>query len=210
VGVIDDRGFTGRQLADVSVRLYIARLSMKLENVWVNTRRFLSWILLACVASAGLAACSSGSSTSSAPSSSPSSSAAAQPSSSSTSSGTAADAKAIAANWTAFFNPKTPVAQRVALLQDGSEFATIIKSQAGGGLAASATAKVTKVTVITSSQAAVVYSILLDGQPALSNQKGVAVNQDGTWKVGVSSFCGLLALENGGKTSSLPAACQAS
>jgi hypothetical protein len=180
---------------------------MKLENVWVNTRRFLSWILLACVASAGLAACSS-SSTSSAPASSPSSSAAAQPSSSSTSSGTAAAATAIAANWTAFFNPKTPVAQRVALLQDGSVFSSIIKAQAGGGLAASATAKVTKVTVITSSQAAVVYSILLDGQPALSNQKGVAVYQDGTWKVGVSSFCGLLALENGGKTSSLPAACQ--
>ena len=94
------------------------------------------------------------------------------------------------------------------MLQDGSEFSSIIKSQAGGGLAASATAKVTKVTVITSSQAAVTYTILLDGQPALSNQKGTAVYQDGGWKVGVTSFCGLLSLENGGKTSSLPAACK--
>jgi hypothetical protein len=172
----------------------------------VNTRRFASWILLACVASAGIVAC--GGSGSSAPSSSPSSSAAAQPSASSTSSSIAADQKTIAANWVAFFNPKTPVAQRVALLQDGSEFASIIRSQAGGGLAASATAKVTKVTVITSSQAAVTYTILLDGQPALSNQKGTAVYQDGGWKVGVTSFCGLLSLENGGKTSSLPAACK--
>jgi hypothetical protein len=195
-----------RPCADVSVRLYIARLTTKLENAWVNTRRFASWILLACVASAGIAACGSSGSSTSTPSSSPSSSAA-QPSASSTTSGVAADQKAIAANWTAFFNPKTPVAQRVALLQDGSQFASIIRSQAGGGLAASATAQVTKVTVITSAQASVVYTILLDGQPALKNQKGVAVNQDGSWKVGVSSFCGLLSLENGGKTSSLPAAC---
>jgi hypothetical protein len=174
----------------------------------VNTRRFASWILLACVASAGVAACGSSGGSTSTPSSSPSSSAAAQPSASSTSSTVAADQKTIAANWTAFFNPKTPVAQRVALLQDGSQFSSIIKSQAGGGLAASATAKVTKVTVITSSQAAVTYTILLDGQPALSNQKGTAVYQDGGWKVGVTSFCGLLSLENGGKTSSLPAACK--
>src|SRR3982074_428669 len=28
----------------------------------------------------------------------------------------------IAANWTAFFNPKTPVAKRISLLQDGQQF----------------------------------------------------------------------------------------
>jgi hypothetical protein len=54
----------------------------------------------------------------------------------------------------------------------------------------------------------VTYNILLGGQPALSNQSGVAVKQAGTWKVGVASFCGLLAVENGGKTSGLPAACK--
>ncbi len=192
----------------MSVRNNIARASGKLENDWVITRKLISLILVAGTAGLGVAACSS-SGSSSAPSASPSS-AAAQPSASSTStsSATASDAKTIAANWTAFFNPKTPVATRVSLLQDGSAFASIIKAQAGGGLAASATAKVTKVTVITTSQAAVVYSILLDGQPALSNQTGQAVYQGGTWKVGVSSFCGLLSLENGGKTSGLPAACK--
>jgi hypothetical protein len=100
------------------------------------------------------------------------------------------------------------VAKRVSLLQDGQTFASVIKSQAGSGLAATATAKVTKVTVVSSSQAKVTYSILIGGQPALSNQNGVAVYQNGTWKVGLASFCGLLTLENSGKTSGLPAACK--
>jgi hypothetical protein len=100
------------------------------------------------------------------------------------------------------------VAKRVSLLQDGQTFESVIKSQAGSGLAASATSKVTKVTLVSPTQAKVTYSILLGGQPALSNQAGVAVKQDGTWKVGVASFCGLLTVENSGKTSGLPAACK--
>lgn len=88
-------------------------------------------------------------------------------------------------------------------------FATIIKQQAGGGLASTASAKVTKVTVTSPTQAKVTYDILVSGTPALSGKTGVAVKQDGTWKVGVASFCGLLALENGGKTSGLPGPCKA-
>jgi len=38
----------------------------------------------------------------------------------------------------------------------------------------------------------------------LKGQKGTAVYQDGTWKVSKTSFCGLAALENGGKA---PAVC---
>jgi hypothetical protein len=100
------------------------------------------------------------------------------------------------------------VAKRVSLLQDGPEFASIIQAQASSTLAAGATAKVTNATLVSSSEAKVTYSILEGGQAALSNQAGEAVYQDGTWKVGVASFCSLLALENGGKTSSLPAACK--
>jgi hypothetical protein len=154
-----------------------------------------------------MAACGS-SGNSSAPSSSPSAAAAPSASSSSSSTAIAGDQKTIAANWTAFFNPKTPVAKRVSLLQDGPQFASIIRAQAGGGLAAAASAQVTKVTVISTSQAAVTYNILLDGQPVLKNQSGTAVFQDGTWKVGVQSFCGLLSLENSGNTAKLPAACK--
>jgi hypothetical protein len=173
-------------------------------------RRVLQQILLVGALAAGLAACSSSSNSSSSgasssPSSAPSSSAAASSASPGSSSGAAST---IAANWATFFNAKTPVAKRVSLLQDGQTFQSIIKSQAGSGLAASATAKVTKVTIVSPTQAKVTYSILIGGQSALANQAGVAVLQDGTWKVGLASFCGLLAVENGGKTSGLPAACK--
>jgi hypothetical protein len=192
----------------VSVRNNIARERGKLENVWVNTRRFVSWILLVSAIGGGLAACSSGSSTSSsssAPASAPSSPAAAAPSASGSSS---SSEQAITTNWEAFFNPQTPVAKRVSLLQDGQALSSVIKAQAGSGLASEATAKVTKVTVTSPTQAKVTYTILLSGSPVLKNQGGVAVYQDGTWKVGLASFCGLLAVENSGDTSSLPAACK--
>ena len=182
----------------------------------MDARRVPQQILLVCALAAGIAACSSGSNNSSSgasssPSSAPSSSAPATssapaaPASPVSSSGAAA---AITTNWEAFFSPKTPVAKRVSLLQDGQTFSSVIKSQAGSGLASSATAKVTKVTVVSPSQAKVTYTILLGGQPALANQAGVAVKQGGSWKVGVASFCGLLTVENSGKTSGLPAACK--
>jgi hypothetical protein len=167
-------------------------------------------ILLACALGATLAACGSSSSNSSSGASPSSSSASATSASTSASAsapaGSSAAGQAISANWTAFFDAKTPVAKRVSLLQDGQAFASVIKSQAGTGLASEATAKVTKVTVTSPTQATVTYSILVGGQPALSGQAGTAVLQGGTWKVGLASFCGLLTLENGGKTG-LPAAC---
>ena len=92
----------------------------------------------------------------------------------------------IAANWTAFFNPGTPVAKWIALLQDGQQFTAIIKSQASSGLAAQASVKVIKVTLVSPTQAKVVYTIYEGGKPALANQTGVAVKQDGTWKVGAA------------------------
>lgn len=110
----------------------------------------------------------------------------------------------IKANWEAFFNPKTPVAKRVSLLQNGQVFESIIKAQAGSPLASSATSSVSSVTVESPAQAKVVYSILVGGSPALKNQPGVAVYQSGIWKVGDQSFCALLTLENSGKA---PAAC---
>jgi hypothetical protein len=166
----------------------------------MNAYRAGSRILLACVLAgalgSGVAAYGSSSS-----SSAPKASALAGYSSSATES-------VIAANWTAFFNPKTPTAGKISLLQDGQQFATIIKAQASSGLVSQAAAKVTKVTLISPTQARVTYTILEGGQPVLSNQTGVAVLQNGTWKVGVASFCGLLALENGGKAAT-PAACKA-
>jgi hypothetical protein len=172
-------------------------------------------ILLVCALGGTLVACGSSSGTSSASGSSSPAATSAAPSSaaptsapaSSAAAGGSAASQTIAANWTAFFSAKTPVAKRISLLQDGTQFASIIKSQAGGGLAAEASAKVTKVAVSSASQANVTYSILVAGQTALANKTGTAVLQDGTWKVGVASFCGLLAVENTGSTAKLPAAC---
>ena len=113
----------------------------------------------------------------------------------------------IKANWQEFFDPKTPVARRVQLLENGQQFADIIQAQSGSGLAASATSQVTNVSVQSPTQAVVTYSILVGGTPQLTNQTGDAVFQDGVWKVGIGSFCALLALENGGNTAGLPASC---
>jgi hypothetical protein len=152
----------------------------------------------------------SGSSSPPAPSATTSSSSPAttSPAASSSATASAGSAAAIAANWEAFFSAKTPVSKRVTLLQDGTTFQSIIRAQAGSGLAALATAKVTNVTVNSPTQATVKYEILVSGTPELKNQTGTAVLENGTWKVGVGSFCGLLAIENAGKTSGLPAACK--
>ena len=122
----------------------------------------------------------------------------------SASGGSTATVAQIKANWVAFFDPRTPVAKRVGLLQNGSAFASIIRSQASSSLAAAATSSVSAVTVESPSQAKVTYSILVGGTPALKNQPGVSVFQDGVWKVGDQSFCALLTLENSGKA---PSAC---
>ena len=118
--------------------------------------------------------------------------------------GTSAAVTQIKANWVTFFNPKTPVTQRVNLLQNGPAFASIIEAQDGSPLASSATSSVSAVTVESSTQAKVTYSILVGGSPALKDQPGVSVFQDGIWKVGDQSFCALLTLENNGKA---PSAC---
>jgi len=72
-----------------------------------------------------------------------------------------------------------------------------------GGLAATASAKVNSVTVTSPTQATVKYDILISGTPALSGQTGVAVLENGTWKVGDASFCALLGIANGGKAPSV-------
>jgi hypothetical protein len=98
-----------------------------------------------------------------------------------------------------FFNGKTPAATRIALVQDGQKFAAVLKAQQSSAQNQSAGASVQKVTLTSATQAAVVYTILLNGTPVLAGQKGTAVFENGTWKVSLTSFCGLLMLESGGK-----------
>jgi hypothetical protein len=65
-------------------------------------------------------------------------------------------------------------------------------------------AKVTAVTVNSPTTATVTYNLLAGGSSLLSGETGHAVYEDGVWKVGDASLCGLLKLVPAG---SAPAAC---
>jgi hypothetical protein len=159
---------------------------------------------------ATVAACSSGSSTSAAGSGSGSASAPASasaaasgPSATSTFNSPSAVA-AITATWEKFFDSSTSTAERVALLQNGSTFSGAIKDFASLPLASGLGAKVTNVTLNSPTSATVTYTITSSGTSLLSGQKGAAVYQGGTWKVGDTSLCALFKLIPGG---TVPSAC---
>jgi hypothetical protein len=101
----------------------------------------------------------------------------------------------ITANWIAFFSGRTGAAQKTAALQNGSQFAQIIKGQANSAMAKSVRAVVLSVSDIGQTTARVRYSLYLGTTLALGDQVGQAVFQDGRWKVSDSSFCVLLGLE---------------
>jgi hypothetical protein len=166
-------------------------------------RRIILAPALALALALAVAACSSSSSSSS--SSAPASSAPASsaPASSAPAAGNSAAATAeITANWEKFFNAGTPTSERVALLQNGAAFAVAISglSHLVSGLGAT----VTSVTVTSPTSATVKYNLTASGSTLLSGQTGTAVYENGTWKVGDASLCGLLKLVPGGST---PAAC---
>ena len=153
---------------------------------------------------ATMAACSSSSSPATTSSSSAPASTSASATASSAASGSAAVAQ-ITANWEKFFDASTPTADKVKLLQNGTVFEPAIKAFASFPLASGIAAKVTSVTINSATKAAVTYNLTAAGGSALlSGQKGVAVYQDGTWKVGDASLCGLFKLIPGG---TIPAAC---
>jgi len=174
-------------------------------------RRHLLVPVLGLAVAATMSACSSGSSssissaatspTAAASSAAPATSAAAVPSSpaaspSSTFTGTAA---AIEKSWETFFNGSTPAATKAGLVQNGQAFLPVLEAQAKNPQGATASASVQSITMTSATQATVTYTILVSGTPMLAGQKGTAVLEDGTWKVGTASFCALAALESAGK-----------
>jgi hypothetical protein len=104
---------------------------------------------------------------------------------------------AITSAWQTFFAGTTPAASKIALLQNGQQFASVIQAQAGSPLAKATQAKVTAVKVVSPAMADVTYSIVQGGQVALPNQQGQAVLEGGVWKVSAPSFQALLKLEQG-------------
>lgn len=138
---------------------------------------------------AGLAGCGGGSSGSA---SSASSSPKASPTSSATSA-SSADVQAITQNWQTFFSKDTPVDQKVALLQNGQAMKAAIAAFSHDPRMAQTTAKVTSVQP-SGDTATVHYQILVNSQVMLPDAVGQAVRENGTWKVGDQTLCGLLAL----------------
>jgi hypothetical protein len=101
-----------------------------------------------------------------------------------------------------FFSGKTSLADRVALLQNGSHFKSVIQSFANNPLAKNVTATVSSVTLEGAKTAKVVYLVKFAGS-ALPKQTGTAVRQNGVWKVGFASLCKLVGLSG-----STPSACK--
>jgi hypothetical protein len=93
-----------------------------------------------------------------------------------------------------FFSGKTPVSDRVAVLQNGSKFKGLVTTFANNPLAKNVNVTVSSVTLEGGDNAKVVYTVKLGGA-GLPKQTGTAVLENGTWKVGSASLCKLVALQ---------------
>jgi len=100
------------------------------------------------------------------------------------------------------FDGSTPTDKRISLLQNGQSFAKLLQAVGASPLAAQVKAKVGDVALQGADKATVTYTVMLGGQAVLKNAKGTAVRENGTWKVGTSSFCQLVRLQG-----AAPAAC---
>jgi hypothetical protein len=116
-------------------------------------------------------------------------------------SGPSAEAQ-IKSAYVKFFSSKTSLSDRVALLQNGPKFKSVVQSFASNPLAKNVSATVSSVTLRGTNNAKVVYVVKFAGS-SLPEQTGTAVRQNGTWKVGSASLCKLIALQG-----STPSACK--
>jgi hypothetical protein len=153
-----------------------------------------------------VAACSS-SKTSSSSSSSPAATATA-PATAATSamgpapSDTAAATSQVTQAYEKFFSPSTPLADKAAVLQNGSAFQPVLQGFSRDPRVSQVQAKVSKVEFTSATSATVTYALSLQGQTVLPNATGQAVQENGTWKVADSTLCSLVALSSSGGSGS--------
>jgi hypothetical protein len=172
-----------------------------------RVHRFYLAPALGLVFALAITACSSsGSSSSSTATSAPAATTSAATASSSAAAGGSAVAQ-ITANWEAFFNPATPNAKRVQLLENGAQFASAINAFSASPLAQSVSSKVDSVSVTSATKANVKYDLTAAGTSVATGQTGTSVLQNGVWKVGDDVFCGLLKEGASLLNISVPAAC---
>ncbi|MGC0332948.1 hypothetical protein RKD23_005938 [Streptomyces sp. SAI-170] len=110
----------------------------------------------------------------------------------------------IRANWQKFFDPKTPLKDKQAVLENGEQMAPVLQAFNGDERGGKVGAQVEKVVFTSPTGANVTYTLTLSGQTALPNASGTAVEQDGTWKVSVNTLCALVQLSRTGSASQSP------
>lgn len=111
---------------------------------------------------------------------------------------TAAAGTQVATAYQKFFDPATPSATKLGLLQNGTSFAPVVAGFASNPLAAQAAVSVQKVTFTSATAADVTFTLCESGQPVLPNSAGKAVQQGGVWKIADATLCGLVKLNSGG------------
>ncbi|MEV0685389.1 hypothetical protein AB0I35_16145 [Nocardia sp. NPDC050378] len=114
----------------------------------------------------------------------------------------AATTQAVTAAYTTFFDGKAPTNDRVALVEGGEAFRSILEGQAQTPQAQGTSVTVSAVKPTGDTTADVTYTLLMGGNPMLPDQTGQAVKEGQSWKVAKSTFCALQALQ--GQT---PATC---
>jgi len=120
---------------------------------------------------------------------------------------TASATTAVTQTWTTFFSKDTPIAQKQALLENGTTtLAPAVQAFASNPLTSQVTASVQKVTFPTPTTADVTYSISVGGRQVQSGAAGTAVYQNGKWLVSSVTLCGLLQLaqSQSGSTAPIP------
>ncbi|MFI1420532.1 hypothetical protein ACH4VX_21595 [Streptomyces sp. NPDC020731] len=97
-------------------------------------------------------------------------------------------------NWEKFFDPRTPVDEKKKLLQNGELLGPVLEAFSGDNRVGQVKAEVTEIAFTSPTEADVTFTLTLRGATALPDASGVAVDDDGTWKVSVKSLCALVRL----------------
>jgi hypothetical protein len=116
----------------------------------------------------------------------------------------AAAEKEVKENWETFFDPKTSTKEKQAVLENGEAMGPVMAAFSGDERGGQVEAQVTEVEFTSPTKATVTYTLLVNGATALPDTSGTAVEDDGTWKVSVSTLCALVQLSGNASASALP------
>jgi len=105
---------------------------------------------------------------------------------------------AVATDYRKFFDPMTPAATKLGLLQNGTALEGVLQSFAGNKLATAATVTVTAVDFTSATAANATYNLCESGAAVLPGSAGKSVLVGGTWQIADATLCGLVKLNSGG------------